>query len=122
MLKIKTVTITALVGITFNIALRRESRLKSSSLTILFYAKVTSVSFTVGGGGRVLIGIRTLVKMGVLSGRVGGSVASWLVQSSLDQVVLFQALAVNVMFLGKTLFSELPLPLPPGVCMGYWST
>ena len=121
MLKIKTVTITALVGITFNIALRRESRLESSPLTILFYAKVTSVSFTVEGGG-VLIGIRTLVKMGVLSGRVGGSVASWLVQSSLDQVLLFQALAGNVMFLGKTLFSELPLPLPSGVCMGYWST
>ena len=120
MLKIETVKITALVGITFNIALRRESRLQSSPLTILFYAKVTSVSFTVEGGGAYWN--KDAFKMGVLSGRVGGSVASWLVQSSLDQVLLFQSLAGNVMFLGKTLFSELPLPLPPGVCMGYWST
>jgi len=57
-----------------------------------------------------LIGIRTLVKKGgVLIGRVGGSVAPWLVQSSLDQEVWFEALAGNVLFLGKTLFSEVPL-------------
>ena len=47
----------------------------------------------------------------------GGAVASWLVRSTLERVLRVQALAGDIVFLGKTLHSH-SASLHPGVQMG----
>ena len=56
---------------------------------------------------------------------VGGAVASWLVLSSLDQIVRVWALDGDIVFLGKTLYSHkaslhLGVEMGTGECNAGW--